>query len=259
MSQVGSSTAGERVSLERAAMRVVLIGAIVFGLEVFFEANRLVSLVLGMTVVEFLGAKLGLSWGDERPVDWRSRVLRGISGGVVGIAVVFLSMVPLMFLDGVQVALGKPSALGIGLAIGMAVVQAARDELLYRGLPRAVLRGRVTETAVVGYSALLGLAPTVLLPGATVTGGVLTLVLGLVTGLAWRFGRGAFLAVGLHAGVLFASGGGSKGLVLDVMMPGALVPLGKAEGGVAVVVAVLLLAVFAYGLWRMRRTTLVTQ
>lgn len=229
-----TNASADSKTLALRAVRLLAMGAIAFTLEAFLDAYRLAALMLGAFAVELLGSKAGLKWdetGARKRLDAALLVGRGFAFG----ALAAVSIVGLAAAFGlVKVSLGSPSPLGLGLGLLMPFAQAARDELLFRGAPLALARGYVPDRYALPFSALLGAAPLLLVADRSPMGIAIVVVTGFAFAVAWRAGKGIFLAWGAHAGWLFMLGAGTRGSVLDVSLgAGQLLPLVHARGSVA--------------------------
>jgi hypothetical protein len=232
------------------------MGAIVFALEAFLDTYRLAALLIGVFAVEYLARKQGFQW-DETGKRTTMQSARMVAAGFgLGAAVVLL-MVGVAWGAGLaKVTMGSPTLVGLGLGVVTPLAQAARDELLFRGAPLAMMKDRIPDRFALPFVALLGAAPLWLQPNPSLVGIAIAVVTGWVFALALRAGRGVLLAWGAHAGWLFMLGAGTRGGVLDVSLgAGIWLPLGYAEGTVAWVAfgVVTLVAVGASVLYFRRR------
>ena len=174
-------------------------------------------------------------------------------GSVLGVvaATMVIGVASLAGLATIQ--LGSPTLVGLGMGLALPVAQAARDELLFRGAPLALMRNRIPDRFAIPFAALLGGAPMLLTVEQSPVGVGIVVLTGLAFAFAWRIGKGAFLPWGAHAGWLFMVGAGSRGAVLDVSLAhGGLLPFARAEGMVAWIALVVAaaMAVGALIAWR---------
>lgn len=234
----------EGVELGLRAVRLLAMGAIAFALESFLDAYRLAALLIGAFAVELLAGKVGLrldETGKRKTMDLALVVLRGFG---LGVAAALLVVAVAAAFGLATVSVGAPSLVGLGLGLVVPFAQAARDELLFRGAPLALLRDRIPDPYALPFAALLGGAPLLLVAERSPTGIAIVVVTGLAFAVAWRLGKGMFLAWGAHAGWLFMLGAGSRGSLLDVSFgTDQLLPFVRAEGAVAwVTLAIAILA-----------------
>lgn len=223
------------------AIRLLGAGAIAFAVEGFFESNRMLALVVGALAVDWLAGRSGLKWDETDRASWRELGIRLAKGFGVGAAIVLAGLVVLAIAGKARVGLGHPAAVGLGMGLITALAQAARDELLFRGMPLALMKDRVADRWALPFVALLGAAPVVLSAHATATGVAIVLLSGFAFALLWRLGTGMYAAWGAHAAWLFFSGTGSRGMLLDAEVTGGqLMPAAGATGAAAWV----MLAVF---------------
>lgn len=231
----------------RTALRLIGMAAIVFVLDAVLDAYRLASLLLGLFAIEFLARKQGFQWdetGKRTTMQSTGVVALGFGLG----AFVVLSMVGVAWLAGyAQVSIGSPTMVGLGLGLVTPVVQAARDELLFRAAPLTLLKKHVPDRFALPFVALLGSAPLWLHPTPSIVGIGLTIVTGWIFALAIRMGKGILLAWGMHAGWLFMLGAGIRGSVFDVSLGSSTwLPFAQAQGAAAWI-ALVVVVLFAVG------------
>jgi len=213
------------------AIRLLGAGAIAFAVEGLLESNRLLALVVGALAVDWMARRAGMRWDESGADRWQVVGLRLAAGAGVGAAIALAATLAVVVAGRGTVTLGSPAPVGIGIGVVSALALAARDELLFRGLPLALMSGRVADRWALPFTALLGAAPLVLSRTATATGVVVTLLSGFVFALLWRSGRGMYRAWGAHAGWLFFAGAGVRGMLLDVRFAsGQILPMGSATG-----------------------------
>lgn len=247
---VKSTPRSDARELGLRALRLLAMGAVVFALEAFLDAYRLAALLMGAFAVEFLSGKAGLRWDETGSKS----MLQSLRVGALGFALGALSV--LLVVGGgaafglVRVSLGAPTLVGAGMGLAMALAQAARDEVLFRGAPLALMRGKIADRWALPFVALLGAAPLLAHPDPSLPGIATVVVTGWIFALAWRVGKGMPLAFGAHAGWLFMMGAGSRGSVLDVSLgAGQLLPPVDATGGIAwLAVATFVIAAIAISL-----------
>lgn len=229
----------ERKQLMVGAAGLCGLAIVVHLLDGWFHTNPLAASLIGAVIVDLFGGRLGLQWSEGLPATRSQRALRMLSGIALGAGLALFIVLVAATLRWTTVLRGSPSAMGLGLGIAGPLAMAARDELLYRGVPFAIARGRVPDRYLLPFVALLGAAPIVLQPGASVIGVVLAIASGAFFAVCWRLGRGAYVAWGAHAGWLFMAGSGVHGALLDAWFKdGVLVPSAKAHGTIAWLAAV---------------------
>ena len=231
------------------------VGVGVHLVEGWLQANPLGAAIIGAVLVDLVGGRFGLVWDEThkaRPLGIGLTTLRGFA---VGVGAALVITVVAVAWGWASVRHGSPSLFGLGLGLASPLAIAARDEMLYRGLPLAIMRGRIPDRWALPYCSLLGAAPIVLRPGASVMGVMLAASTGALFAILWRLGRGGWLAWGAHAGWLFMAGAGIHGGLLDVWFKdGALVPVGRAHGNPAWLGAlVFAIGAFATAWWYARK------
>ncbi len=236
------------------AARLLAMGAVAFALEAFLDAYRLAALLMGAFAVEFLAGKVGLRWDEtgKRSMLQSLRVV-GLGFALGAMSVLFVVGVGAAF-GLVRVSVGAPTLVGAGMGLAMALAQAARDEVLFRGAPLALMRDKIADRWALPFVALLGAAPLVLQPEPSLPGIATVVVTGWIFALAWRVGKGMPLAFGAHAGWLFMMGAGTRGSLLDVSLgAGQLLPPVDASGAIAwLALATFVIAAVAISVWYFR-------
>ena len=233
------------------AVRLLGAGAIAFGVEGLFESNRMLALMVGALAVDWLAGRAGLKWDETDKARWQQLGATLGKGAAIGGAIALVSVLVLAALRKANLGVGEPAPVGLGIGVLTALVQAARDELLYRGMPLALMKDRVSDRFALPFTALLGAAPLLLSSHATPAGVVVVLLSGFAFALLWRLGKGMYLPWGAHAAWLFFSGTGVRGMLLDVRFSdGQLLPAASASGAAAwVAIAVIGLAIAALLAW----------
>ncbi|MCU0693806.1 MAG: hypothetical protein MUF54_20655 [Polyangiaceae bacterium] len=219
------------VALLLAAARLLAVGALVFFVQDAMGAHTLGGVLIGLVVVELLGARAGLKWDETGNSPARLLLRRGVVGLGGGAAAAVAVLVAAAIAGRAKLDIGDPGLVAFAIGAALPLAQAARDELLFRGLTLALLRGKVPDRFALLFAALLGAAPVVLLPATTALGAALVFVTGFVFAVLWRLGKGAYLAWGAHAGWVFLLGAGSRGQLLDVSLgQDQLFPVSAAQG-----------------------------
>jgi len=241
----------EGVELGLRAVRLLAMGAIAFALESFLDAYRLAALLMGAFAVELLAGKVGMRWDETGKRKTLAAALVVGRGFGLGVATALLVVAVAAVSGLAQVSIGAPNLVGLGLGLVVPFAQAARDELLFRGAPLALLRDRIPDRFALPFAALLGGAPLLLANDRSPAGIAIVVVTGLIFAVAWRLGKGMFLAWGAHAGWLFMLGAGTRGTLLDVSFgAGQLLPFVRAEGAIVwVALAVTIVASIGAIVW----------
>ena len=252
MSEARRSESSESLELLRVGAWIVAFGAIAFVLEAFLGNYNAAAPLLGLFVIDYLARRFGFYWDH---VEGRT-VLRqcGIValGFLLGAGVVLLLVGAALAFGWAVVSIGRPTLGAVLPGLLVPFATAARDELLFRGAPLALLRERVSDRIALPFVALLGAAPMALQSKASVIGIAVAVLSGWVFAMAVRASRGLFLAWGAHAGWLFMLGAGTNGMVLDVEVgSGMWSPLSFACGnagllllGVSGIAAIVVTAVY---------------
>lgn len=229
----------ERKQLLVGAASLCGLAIVVHLLDGWFHTNPLAASLIGAVIVDLFGGRLGLQWNQGLPANAWQRTLRVLRGVALGAGIALFIVLVAAMLGWTHVMRGSPTVMGLGLGVAGPLAMAARDELLYRGVPMAIAGGRVPDRYLLPFVALLGAAPIVLQPGASVIGVVLAISSGAFFAVCWRLGRGAYVPWGAHAGWLFMAGAGVHGGLLDAWFrDGVLVPISRAHGTIAWLAAV---------------------
>ena len=252
-----SSTVPQRnpaTDLALGVVRLLVAAAIVFAVEGVFEANRLLAFAVGALAVDLLGGRAGVKWDETGSRPYKAQammMLRGVGGGAVA---VILVVSVLAALGKATIGAGHPASVSLLMGAAVALVQAARDELLFRGMPLALMRGRVADRWALPFVSLLAAAPVILAANTTAVGVSLVLVSSFVFALLWRLGRGIHLAWGAHAAWLFLAGSGVRGGLADVrLVEGQVLPLFSAFGSPGWIALGVGGVAAGVSLWRVRR------
>ncbi|MBI5538370.1 MAG: hypothetical protein HY898_36945 [Deltaproteobacteria bacterium] len=246
----------ELSKLAVGALTVAALGVVVHLLDGWMQTNPLAGAIIGAVLVDLVGGRLGLTWDETKQAKGGALALTVLRGFAFGAGLALGIAVIASMLRWARITQGSPSLMGLGLGVASPLAIAARDEVLYRGVPLLVMRGRISDRWALPFCALLGAAPIVLRPGASVIGVVLAASTGAFFTVLWRVGRGAWLPWGAHAGWLFMAGAGIHGSLLDVWFKdGLLVPVARAHGNPAWLGAlVFAMAAFAAAWWYARRS-----
>lgn len=225
-----ASTAGSRLVFVRAA-RLLVMGAAVWGIQGLLGAYELAALLLGILAVQLAMGRDCPGW-DALSRHGGAHAARNLALGFVLGAAAVLAVVAVGALAGlVSVRVGHPGLVGLGMGLVVAILTAARSELLFRAAPLGLAKGLAREQHVLVFTVLLTIAST--LWQATFVGVVMSAALAWVLALAWHLGKGMGLALGLHAGTLFMLGPGIRGSLLDVSLgQGQLLPMQHGVGAI---------------------------
>jgi hypothetical protein len=212
------------------------------------------ALAVQMVVAEWGAGRLGVAWSDPAADIPTAGVIarRAGRGALLGIGAAVLVVLFALGTHGLSAHANAaaPSALAIGLVT--ALLAAARDELLLRGVPLRALRhvcppvllllvcggaGAAAEVGVLSSAGNVVLGVEVLVAG----------LLGVIFAALWIIDRGGWLAVGAHAAWSFGTGAVIRGGIFDLRaLPGVW---GGADagltGGLALAVALVPLATLA--------------
>jgi membrane protease YdiL (CAAX protease family) len=192
------------------------------------------------------------SWQD--PTLWRLWLAQGGIGALLGWLLVTIIFVVEWAAGWLTVQGPSPFAVAVGaltVGLGRAVLVAAIEEAIFRGLLLDYLRRPIGTPAAVGVSSLAFAAAHAFNSNVNALAVTNLAVAGVVFGLAFLWGKGLALPIGLHAAWNFFEGsvygfpvsGSSRESVLLVEVRGPELVTGGAfgpEGGLVGLAAMLL-------------------
>jgi hypothetical protein len=241
----------------RRTARVVGTAAVfyagVHAVSAFLATNAILSGAVQALLAEWGAGRAGVEWTDPAMRERPDIARRAGLGAALGLGTGALAIGFALVTRAATIERGPP-ALGqalVGLVVG--AIGAVRDELLLRGFVLTALRGWVSPAASIAICAVAGAAAS-FGEGNASPGELLVAALASAAFAAlWIRDRGAWLAVGAHAGFVFATGTLARGALLDVRS--ALGPWGGGDAGLpgslAVAVVVGVSAAFAIA-WAIR-------
>jgi hypothetical protein len=243
------------VEISQGAAGLVAVGAAVYWLDGLMSSNPIGSALIGAVVVDLVGSRFGMVWDETAAASMRVRAHSVLRGVAIGAGIALMVVLVARLLGWATVSGGSPTAIGLVFGVAAPTAQAVRDELLLRGIPLAVMRGRISDRVALPFAALLGAAPLMGQGDGSWVAVILAIGSGGLFALLWRVGRGAYLACGAHAGWLFMTGAGTHGVLLDAgFRDGLLVPVARAHGGPAWLAAAGFVVAFtAAAMHRIRR------
>jgi hypothetical protein len=211
-----------------AGSLLLLAGVVMRLLEWTFANRPIVAVAISAFLLDIWWRRLGGRWSPS--VSRAGSFKTAIAGFAVGLAIGFFSVVGAAASGRASVVFGHFSLAGVAVGSVRAGVYALRDELLFRGTPLA-LAGEAPRPWPLLFSALLGVAPLVLVPGVRIEAILLGLIAGLFFALQWKEGAGGLSAWASHTGWLLATQVVTRGTVVDVGLPAYLAVLAFAASG----------------------------
>jgi len=188
--------------------------------ETLVGRSPLGAALAGAVVVDLAMTRAGVRWDDRDGTKSKgssSRVWRDIGLGVaVASALVLVPLIVMIIVGGATISVGSlSSTLVFGLL--RSVADSVRDELLYRGLPLYVaMRAGVSLPLAVGYAALAGITPFVLVERLSLEALLVSAVQGVLFAMLWVRTNAAWASVSAHAAWFFLAGVGLRGAILEV-------------------------------------------
>jgi hypothetical protein len=185
-------------------------------LESQFAKRPFLAVVITAFVLDYWARRAGARWAPVE-LDTRGQVVRRWLGGFGwGAGAALFAVACAAATGSAHVGLGSASAMGIGLTALHIVAQAFRDELLYRGIPLALIGNRLPPPWPIAFSTALGVAPVLAFSSGRIELPLLALASGLFFALTWQLGAGGFVAWAAHVGWLFVIQIVVNGAPLDV-------------------------------------------
>ena len=230
-----------------------LVGAAVAArfVETLVGRSPLGAALAGAVVVDLAMTRAGVRWDDHDDTNLKGSAARARRSIGIGVAVAsVLVVVPVVcsvIVGAATISVGSPSmSLLFGLLRGAA--DGVRDELLYRGLPFYVAaRAGVRVPIVLGYAALLGATPLMLMERLSWEALVLSLANGVLFGMLWVQTKSAWASVSAHAAWFFLAGIGLRGSIVEVSWKSGLLAENARTRGLPAIICVIvsiLLTVF---------------
>jgi hypothetical protein len=207
----------------KAALRTAGLGAGLYAIVTviggFLQSTPLAALVAQAVGAEWGGGRLGIAWSDPlAPVQTNKELARKIGkGALLGLVACGALVELLQITHTARFATASFSAAALGTGLLSAILTAVRDQLLFSGLTLRVLSktdARVPKIVACGATAA---AHAFVSPGATLHEVAAGGALGLFAGALWLSERGAFRAVAMNAGWLFAAQTLFRGTFVDVI------------------------------------------
>jgi uncharacterized protein len=249
--KAGAVPASPLVELGIGAAWLVGLASMLSILEQLMGPGSLGTALLGAVAIDLLAGRAGVRWEwDEAPLDARRHAVRRVAAGAavaLGAGTVAVGIAwALRWCHGE----GAQPSWALAFAVARAAAIAVRDELLFRGLPlAAAARARVPASIAQAFAALVSGAAVAMIPGVTPAAVALAVGSGWLFAALWARDRGAWAAVGGHAGWLLFVGSVLHGGLFDIdWTTGNLAAGASAAGAPAWVAAgVLVAAGFAVG------------
>lgn len=207
-------------------------------LERILPPASIATAVLGALLVDIAASRAGVRWSNldepEAPPIAYGLASRRLAVGAA------IALVPGLVVIGVSAAAGLIHGHGQGPSLTGAVIfallraaaVAARDELLFRGIPLiAASRAGVPAPHARAFAALASGAALAFLPGASLAAVALAVASGWLYAGLWQRERGAFLAIGAHTAWLLLFGSLLHGGLFDVDWVNGNIAIGATSSG----------------------------
>jgi hypothetical protein len=209
--------------------------------------NRIAVAILQVAVVEWGSQQAGVVWSAaDPPANATAWARRAAIGAAFGAAVAAAAVAASLASGDAALADGRISPEVLAIGLGMAAVEAVRDELLLRGLVLRVTEGVLPAAAGIGACAAAGACARFGADGQVTTA---LLFEGLRAGALaalWIRDRGAWLAIGANAGFAWTAGSLAWAGIIGARSPH---PVVESAPAIAIVTAAFLVAsAVAFGL-----------
>ncbi|HEX9297674.1 MAG TPA: hypothetical protein VF881_17650 [Polyangiaceae bacterium] len=186
-------------------------------LEVLFATRPLLAVVMGALWLDWWAQRLKARWSDsEGRLSAIRPALRALAAIAFGVALGWVMIGAAAVTHTARVRWGHWHAIGFSLGAFRTAAYAFRDELLLRGIPLALTRGRIPPRWSIGFSTVLAVAPWTTEPGVRIESLLLVASMGLFLALVWQDGPGGLVAWGVHAGWLLVVQIVAQGALLDI-------------------------------------------
>lgn len=217
--------------------------------ETLIGRSPLGAALAGAVIVDLAMTRAGVRWDDNEDLKHASsRLWRGIGIGVaIGSLLVVVPLVLGLIVGAATISSGSPSSTIIfGLLRGVA--DGVRDELLYRGLPLFVaVRAGVSMPLAVGYAALAGTTPLVLLERLSWEPFLVSLTQGVLFAMLWVRTSAGWASVAAHATWFVLAGVGLRGALVEASWTnGLLAESARIRGLPAIICAIVSILLTVY-------------
>lgn len=213
-----------------AAWLVGVAGALQL-VERLIGSAALAAPIAGAVLVDVAASRAGARWDARGPVAWQDAARRVARGAALAVVIGAAVTAPAAIAGWISGRLVQPGA-AILFAVIRAAAVAARDELLYRGIPLAAAeRAGVHPLAARAFAALSGAAAIALIPGVSAAAIALALASGWLFATLWQHERSGWAAAGAHAGWALFTGSILHGGLFDADWTTGNLSIGSGSSG----------------------------
>jgi hypothetical protein len=236
------------LALVRGGALLLVAGAALRSLEWLLSRwSPILPAVIGAFLLDLWAQRIGARW--MAPDRARSGSLSTFFAGAgTGLALGLFVVLAAAGLGAAHVAVSQISVRALSIGLLRIAAYAFRDELLFRGVPLALVGGRVGRSWSIAFSAALGAAPLLLSSGPAAI--ALAAVSGVFFALIWQVGAGGFAAWATHAGFRVASEVVAGGSILEVTYEKGALSSTEGAAGLPAYLAILAFALSAVTVYR---------
>jgi hypothetical protein len=217
--------------LVRAGALLLLAATAARGLDWVFASMPVVSAVIVAFLLDLWAQRIGARWMPPEPGNPSSLGARRFFAGMgTGLAIGLFVVLAMLALGAAHVAQGRMHAKVLGFGLGRTAAYAFRDELMFRGVPLALMKDHVPAAWSLAFSVALAVAPIVL-SAAGFAPIALTAASALSFAVIWQRGAGGFAAWATSAGWRIAIEVIAGGSVLEVAYERGALPSTEGAAG----------------------------
>ena len=232
------------IELALGAAWLIGLSAALLILDIALGRSVVGVAVAGAVIVDLAAGWAGVRWDFGARRAYPEAARRVGAGVAIAALVVALTIAVSLAAGWASLGVGRPS-LTLLLAVLRASATGVRDELLFRGIPLAACaRAGVPAPLARLFAALAGAAPIALASNVSPAAIALAAGSGWLFATLWQRDRGAWSAVGAHAGWMLITGALTHGELLDLDWSIGNLTLGpRASGAPAWIAAALAVGV----------------
>jgi hypothetical protein len=208
--------------------------------------NTIAVAILQAAVVEWGTQRAGVVWSAANPAKAAAWARRAATGAACGAAVAAMAVAASLASGDAALTEGRISPEVLAIGLGMAAVEAVRDELLLRGIVLRVTDGVLPAAAGIAACAAAGACARFGADGHVTVALVFEGVRAGALAALWILDGGAWLAIGANTGFAWTAGSLAWAGVIGARSPRPVVETGTAIG--IVTAAFLVASAVAIGL-----------
>jgi hypothetical protein len=235
------------LALVRAGALLLIAGTLLRSLDWVFSSRPILAVVIGAFFLDLWAQKIGARWMAGGASSRSLSTFFTWAGVGLGLGL-FVVVVTAAF-GAAHLSMSRVSAESFALGVLRTAAYAFRDELLFRGVPLALVGGHLDRRWSIAFSVALAVAPLVLMTG-TIAPIALTAASGAFYALIWSAGSGGFAAWATHTGWRIAIEVIAGGSIIEVAYEKGALPSAQGALGLPAYVAALAFVLSAFVLYR---------